>query len=319
MKCSKECLILAGIGGMIPTISRLASTYVTDPTTPLPEPGLYFGLFLFFIIGSVLAVAFSETNLRQAFIIGVCAPGIITNIVAGVNDAKSATQTVDLFRMRSISSAYAQTQTSASTTLAGSANEADTNSIQIPAQKKILIKSQLVGASSWDEENISIYLAVIGKDGSRKSMYRFPAIKGNIEIRIPEESSAIYISASGSATKIQLPENDYSEAVIHTHIVVEGKNDFLWALGAKRRPRVVSLSSDLVYVKRTKPGVTLRELLGEPVKMADGKIVGSLEEIKIGSTGEEIALIKDETGNIRLVRTERIEIVNNELVLRPLR
>ena len=316
MKCSKDCLILAGIGGMIPTISRLASTYVTDPTTPMPEPGLYFGLFLFFIIGSVLAIAFSETNLRQAFIIGVCAPGIITNIVAGVNDAKSTRQTAVLYKLPSISSAYAQTEPSVLPSLTGSENESNTASIQIPLEKKILINSELVGASSWDMENISIYVIAIGKDGSKKSIAKFPAYQRNIEFTIPEQSSAIRVSAAGIFSQIQLPEKDYSKAVIDTRIRVEGKHDFLWALGAKRKPRVVSVQSHIGEVKWTKPEVTVKELLGEPVKMVDGTIVGILEDIKIGPTGEiEILLIKEKTGNIKSVPVQRIKIVNNELIL----
>lgn len=70
MHYQKSCVLIAGVCGIVPTISRLAGTYVADPATPMPAFGLYFGLLLFFVIGSVLAYAFSETE--QVKIVVAC-------------------------------------------------------------------------------------------------------------------------------------------------------------------------------------------------------------------------------------------------------
>jgi hypothetical protein len=91
-----QCVVLAGIGGTMPTIARMATTYVTDPSTPLPELGMLFGLLLFFIIGGILCFVSSERNLRKAFILGVSAPGIITNMVAGYQDTNASDTSVAL-------------------------------------------------------------------------------------------------------------------------------------------------------------------------------------------------------------------------------
>src|SRR5262245_28358002 len=86
-RCGVVCI--AGFGGMTPTLCRLATSYATNPETPLPNNGLYLGLFLFFVIACILCIAFEERSFKQAFIIGVSAPGIITNVVSGISDARS--------------------------------------------------------------------------------------------------------------------------------------------------------------------------------------------------------------------------------------
>ena len=88
MACSKECLLIAAIGGFLPTAAKLASTYTTAPDTPLPGWGMAIGLGLFAVIGAVLAYALSESNVRQALVLGVAAPGIITNLVSGAQDLR---------------------------------------------------------------------------------------------------------------------------------------------------------------------------------------------------------------------------------------
>ncbi len=38
--CSLRCIVLAGLGGVMPTACSLAATYVTNPEAPLPQLGL---------------------------------------------------------------------------------------------------------------------------------------------------------------------------------------------------------------------------------------------------------------------------------------
>jgi hypothetical protein len=252
MSCPRDCLILAGVGGVIPTISRLASTYVSDPSTPMPEPGLYFGLLLFFVIGAVLAFAFSETNMRRAFILGVCAPGIITNIVAGVNDAKSSSQISFLDITPSfVSSAYAQDSVSIPSGVGVDTVETIPGTASFT--KKIVVNINLSGGGAWDMKNISIMVIAIDKDGSKKNIAGFPAYQRSLEVGIPDSTTAVHIRAAGFTNQINLPNENFTKAEINTQVRVEGKHDFLWALGAKRRPRVVSFHSSLGKVEIAKP------------------------------------------------------------------
>jgi hypothetical protein len=77
--------ILAGVGGLLPTCAKLAATFVTKPNEPLPHPHILIGLLIFFTIGAVLSFAFNKDHdLGKALVLGISAPGIISNIVAGV-------------------------------------------------------------------------------------------------------------------------------------------------------------------------------------------------------------------------------------------
>jgi len=75
---------IGGLGGMLPTLSKLATIYVTAQETPLPLPGMYVGLALFFAIGIILCIGFSISDAKQALLVGIAAPGIITNVISGV-------------------------------------------------------------------------------------------------------------------------------------------------------------------------------------------------------------------------------------------
>ena len=315
MKCSKDCLLLAGVGGMIPTISRMASTYVTDPSTPLPEPGLFLGLFLFFIIGSVLALAFSETNLRQAFIIGVCAPGIITNIVAGMNDARYADHAALQIDLPSVSTAYAQAKPPA----LGPDTVSVNNASRPPSTRRIRIYSEVIGASPWDKTKIPLNIVAIEKDGTKNLVAQFSAFQKRTDFTVPIKSSSLSINAGGFPSLVLLPDVNFSRAVIITKVRVEGKNDFLWALGAKRKPHIVSVESHVSDVDWIKPEVSVKKMLGAPVKMLDGTVAGNLEDIEMGYSRqiEIFMVIREKTGNTESIPIERFKIANNALVLEP--
>lgn len=81
---SIQLAIIAGFGGTLPTLSKLASTYVAAPLTPMPELGMYLGLLLFFIIGVILCLGFGISENREALLVGIAAPAIITNVISGV-------------------------------------------------------------------------------------------------------------------------------------------------------------------------------------------------------------------------------------------
>ncbi len=316
MSCPRDCLILAGIGGVIPTVSRLASTYVTDPSTPLPEPGLFFGLSLFFVIGAVLAFAFSETNMRQAFILGVCAPGIITNIVAGANDADADPETASLTFTPFISVAYAQDPTVTSSEIKVENVLFTSNAHE--SQRKIVVISHFVGAGAWDLKNIPLLVTAIQKDGVRVNLGSFPAYQESIELEVPENASAVQIRAAGFTNQVSLPEQAFSKAVINTHLKIEGKKDFFWALGAKRRPRVVSVNSVLTQVEMAQPPLTVKSLLGERVNNPDGTPAGKVVDIEFGPSGQINRLVIEKSvGEFNKVLPSNIQRKNSELFLQP--
>jgi hypothetical protein len=85
---SKQTVFAFGaLGGVLPTLTLLASTYVTIPETPLPAPGLLLGLALYAIVGGVVALTNTSQEIRQAIFAGIAAPAILSSVLAGASEA----------------------------------------------------------------------------------------------------------------------------------------------------------------------------------------------------------------------------------------
>lgn len=269
-----NCIVLAGIGGTLPTVSRLASTYVTDPSTPMPQLGLFFGLGLFFIIGSVLTYAFSESNIRQAFIIGVCAPGIITNIVAGVQDAKIKQTSTGYFSI--FSSAYAQ----------------ETNGVGGPfishqyLDPVLILNNRVVSGSDWDESRTSYVVSSVLSNGAVIPLGAFPSGNFNQELRIPQNSKGLQLKVGNYYTTVNLPDKPYSSVRVASNIAYTGgKNDFIWAMGGRRESVLRSFSAEVLEVNLIDDSVSIKSILGKKVIVDSSEISGILEDVKVTPDG----------------------------------
>lgn len=82
-----ECIIYGALGGLCPTIAKLASTFSADPGQPLPEYGFWIGVVCFAILGAIIAAGVGSKEIKAAVFAGIAAPGIVTNVVAGHNAA----------------------------------------------------------------------------------------------------------------------------------------------------------------------------------------------------------------------------------------
>lgn len=238
MAINRYCIIFAGLGGTMPTLCRLASTYATDPGANPPGLGVYIGLLLFFAIGSILAGAFSESDLKKAFIIGVSAPGIITNIASGVSDASS-----DQAKLYNgiVNTAYA-------------AEVPVPNSLP-PAQnsnqpKKITINTYSKGGTNNDMQH-NFLVAVKNKNREERIVGMFgeqsynsnSTNKNNNFFNLPIGTTEIVIYAKGFTKVISVPNKEFSTATIALIFYVQTKNDFLWSIGAKRGFEVANIDA----------------------------------------------------------------------------
>ena len=273
MSAPLNCIFLAGVGGTLPTVSRLASTYVTDPSTPMPELGLLFGLGLFFIIGSVLTYAFSESNIRQAFIIGVCAPGIITNIVAGVQDARI--KEVSNVSYSFFPNVYAQ--------------EAIASSPFISYQYVdpiLILSNRVVTGSDWDERRTPYMVAAILDNGSFVPLGSFPSASFSQELRIPQGSKGLELRVGNYSYLVDLPEKPYSSIRVTSSIVYTGgKNDFVWAMGGKRESIIRSFSAEVSEINSIDDSVSVKSMLGKKIIVDLSGVNGILEDVKITPDG----------------------------------
>lgn len=306
-----SCIIIAGLGGTMPTICRLAGVYVANPKTELPEGGMYLGLALFFIIGAILSYAFSETNLRQAFVIGVCAPAIITNIVSGAQEGgESSNRNRFQPGIQPVPEQidYPDTETNESdstesmlsfpfipTALASESEFFEAKQFEIikdsiqsdPVTKSVVFNIDY--ESNIDEVfslSIQSYSLVHGNNsfGLSKDIDDLKdhayALYGDhetfvIDKKISQKTTSIMVSVEGKSHLIQLPENgdNYS---IEVKINISKSNDFLWALGAKRTPKI-SLIAELTHF------VPLREKkfeLDQKVIYVNSNSIGKIAAIK---------------------------------------
>ena len=87
-KISIKCVIIAGIGGIAPTLLRLGSSLIASSDSIFTiKLSFVFGLLIFFFLGGILPIAFVEYDIKKAFLLGVAAPGIITSVTAGLVDS----------------------------------------------------------------------------------------------------------------------------------------------------------------------------------------------------------------------------------------
>ena len=252
MPCSKECLAIAAIGGLLPTAARLATVYTLNPSTPMPETGLYFGLLLFAAIGAALAFGLADNNLKQALLIGVCAPGIITNMVAGAQEAKlrpgaSVLSYIELM----IPSSHAQSPAQASSaptsksesSLKGNVKSQHTIDSSI---YQIIIDPTLNTTDEWTKGVTSGRLIFVNKENISVTDYPF-TMNRKTEYTIPSGATAAYLYLGNKTTKLSIPQN--SNAVLDIRATSAQKNDFLWALGARRQPVITEFSANMQSVK----------------------------------------------------------------------
>lgn len=80
------CIALAGIGGTLPTLSRLAASLIGSPNAGMPIPSFYLGLGIYFVIGAVMCCALKERALKGALFAGIAAPAVILSGSYGLND-----------------------------------------------------------------------------------------------------------------------------------------------------------------------------------------------------------------------------------------
>lgn len=77
----------AAAGGALPTLCRLAPIGLDGDVEGLLRLGHLAALLIYSLVGFVVCLGFRELKYKQAFILGIAAPGLITNILAGAGDA----------------------------------------------------------------------------------------------------------------------------------------------------------------------------------------------------------------------------------------
>lgn len=246
-----ECLIVGGLGGTMPTLTRLGAALVTESDPSLPHPAFLIGLAIYFIIGAVLVYAFSETSLKRAFLAGIAAPALIANVVAGVQEASDTrpesvanpsveTRQGAVAGLWFIRTAHAQTlpptkapashEPEQAAPARESADAADT------AQEYVYrIETRTHGQGDVVMEIISTQ-----EDGETRSL----TMGGYsvLELKTKQPLTSIQVLGPGKSQSITLSEEQKQGATVDIDAAVARKRGFLWALGGRDTPTVQQLT-----------------------------------------------------------------------------
>ena len=95
-----EALAWGAVGGMLPTIGRIAGTYGADFSTPPPAWfGVGMAIVLYGVIGAVIARAMGNSDMKQALFAGIAAPAIVLSVINGATESKSTKNAVNTVKM----------------------------------------------------------------------------------------------------------------------------------------------------------------------------------------------------------------------------
>ncbi|WP_126378892.1 hypothetical protein [Desulfovibrio ferrophilus] len=221
----------------MPTLCKLASTYATNPSEPPPEAGLFWALGLFFFIGSVLAIVFGEKEFRQAFIIGVCAPGIITNMMSGVQEGNANRARERISYLFTVSEAFAQPP--------------HLEVIEAKDSRTIYIEmSQIEQHQKSQKIQFSIDIEAYGPGNNILLRSSLPVIPGAIQTSIPKQTKTLVIKAMGTEKTVHIDSTQNDSGFLQLDFKTS-TNDFLWGLGFTRGIKLDQINSTYMPIDST--------------------------------------------------------------------
>lgn len=284
--------LMAGAGGLLPSLSNIAGKMVVQPVPDMPHIYVTIPLAIFFFIGVVLNFAFNREDweVGKALIIGISAPGIITNLVSGARSIDAAPPPIsapatsprawlDPSRLPSllgVSSAFAQTPATPPQSSDSKSTNDSSGSISAISESLPLMFSVNIDSDQRDLKlNIPISIKIKAADGPQvgKVIFSINAAPASGLIYIPKGTLSVSVevvsshdsSYSGGILGI-LPEKyakpsapiEPSNLDIKLKVNPTSGGDFWWAAGASRIFAVTSASASIDGVPFLETRLTLR-------------------------------------------------------------
>jgi hypothetical protein len=261
-------LLMGGLGGMMPTLIKLAPVYIETQNPEMPAAGLYVGLAIFFLIGAIVAGAFRERDFGKAIMLGIAAPGIVTNYFAG-KSAVAPTLPTAAVEQRAVNlnqvvgallgSGPAHAQKASSSTRAAS-NPAHLTVVPTVDSGKKSFSVKPVRLEFLDEGG-----KVLGSNDVN------PRVATTLTV--PDGSTSVRATTDGQQVATNLPTGAYLTAELALSLQVSRGNDLMWALGGARGGKVDNLLADIANVRR-EPRVA-----GAAVVNSKGQQVGVVDSV----------------------------------------
>ena len=238
--------LFAGIGGILPTFANVAASYVAVPEQPLPHWHLLLGLSIFFFIGFILNFPLNrDSDIGKAIIIGISAPGIITNILSGAtsgamhNPPNHSTVGSWIWPSTFVAQAAAQSNNTSAGNLPDALSDVHT----------VLFSNEYSGPFYPSDAILTIRYRACGID---KKLADVP-IGGSTVLDVPWSAGSLIVSSGSISATLSLKGNDdiWNVTSIHAQIIgqTSGQSDFFWALGAKRTGSISEINLKGIPVK----------------------------------------------------------------------
>lgn len=223
----RTMLLWGAVGGMLPTLSKIAGTFGANFDAPPPRMlGVCVALLLYGAIGAIVSRAMENPAMKHSLFAGIAAPAIVVSIIAGVTDSTGKTAKLkEGSSLEFIGSAYAQ---------AASSNKPAEKS---PEGHPIGVLISVKGEATINDVITVTAIFADGKAFPIKS-FRLPTNPDteddDLYFDIPTAAKSIkFTSLTGIEARTSVkPNDDYLLLSITPKTSV--KQDLVWALGGKR-------------------------------------------------------------------------------------
>jgi hypothetical protein len=265
MSVSSLGLLFAGFGGLLPTLANIAASFAAKPEQPLPHWHIVIPLLAFAFIGAVLSYAFNrEHDIKKAIMIGICAPGIITNIIAGATSNIGRGNQARLYLPSITASAFAQDSPS----MVDEKRKLDVGKLvqNSPEETEQKIKVTAVGNSLRFSSNVygiwpkDADVSIFAIGGSKDILLTSIPVGAATTLQFPPDTKSLSFKIGTETYNWNLPKGIEgrpddntgftASATVTTKPTISG--DILWALGGHRSATVVDLN---VAVKPLTSGI----------------------------------------------------------------
>jgi hypothetical protein len=225
-----QSVFLGGLGGTCPTLAKLGGTYSADPGTPPPELGIYISLAIFAVLGGIIALAYGRENLRSAIAAGIAAPAIVTNVLAGFQEANNTAATDatgSAFLEILVAPAHAQV-------LENPGIRTETTFGSIAPQDTIITINPRIDGGTPALDAVQFYWTQDGQPltatGSSTGVI---APTGRQVLTVPDGATDLVIGGT-SVPLAEIEQGGYAlDVTIQTAPTIAG--DLIWGLGGTRR------------------------------------------------------------------------------------
>ncbi len=264
--------LFAGAGGLLPSLSNIAGTMIVQTSPSLPSTNLLLPLAIFFFIGVILNCAFNRQDweIGRALVIGISAPGIITNLVNGAKLPNANTAPVSkpavtgsLPMLKNpdgiwwfIAPAHAQDSTP--TTPVPDAPPPQPNTFLRPLNVSVALGG--VDRSSTLTIPVVTVIQSVDKTGNRSDIFKSTSAPFYNTINIPDNTVSLIFSvlaekgnSFSAGASVPLPAryevggavSPASKLQIVLHTIFNGESDIWWGFGASREASINSVEATI--------------------------------------------------------------------------